>query len=50
MRLNCGEDNGVRLAGRTSHDIARIARTARGNHRRGERSVERRVLRGVVRG
>jgi hypothetical protein len=26
MRLNCGEGNGVRLAGRTSHDTARIAR------------------------
>jgi hypothetical protein len=28
MRLNCGKDNGVRLAGRTLQDIARIARTA----------------------
>jgi hypothetical protein len=27
MRLNCGEDNGVRLAGRTSQETARIART-----------------------
>ena len=26
MRLNCGEDNSVRLAGRTSQDIARTAR------------------------
>jgi hypothetical protein len=25
MRLACGEDNGVRLAGRTSKDTARIA-------------------------
>jgi hypothetical protein len=29
MRLNSGEDNGVRLAGRTSQSTARIARTAR---------------------
>jgi hypothetical protein len=27
MRLNCGEDNGVRLAGRTLQETARIART-----------------------
>ena len=27
MRLNCGEDNGVRLAGRTSQETARITRT-----------------------
>jgi hypothetical protein len=26
MRLNCGEGNGVSLAGRTSQSIARIAR------------------------
>ena len=29
MRLNCGEDNGVRLAVRTSQDTTRIARNAR---------------------
>jgi hypothetical protein len=28
MRLNCREGNGVRLAGRTSRNTARIARTA----------------------
>lgn len=28
MRLACGEDNGVRLAGRTSQDTDRIARIA----------------------
>lgn len=28
MRLAYGEDEGVRLDGRTSHDTARIARTA----------------------
>jgi hypothetical protein len=27
MRLNCGEGNGVSLAGRTSQSTARIART-----------------------
>jgi hypothetical protein len=29
MPLNCGEGNGVRLAGRTSQSTARIDRTAR---------------------
>jgi len=28
MRLNCGEGNGVSLAGRTSQSTDRIARTA----------------------
>jgi hypothetical protein len=42
MRLNCGEDNGVHLAGRTSQSIARIDRTV------GNTAISRDFVRAVL--